>query len=173
MSARLKIVLTGATVVVLVLILARPWAQGLAVAGQAGPSPTASSAPASCPLPSDATGGRSIPSDAAAPDPSSGASPEPPWYPAEFAAWNASIAWRWLDSTICGEAETCWGMDVLSRDGCPQFLSVELTTADEAGAAIGIASHKVAAVKAGDRVRMVFDNVDDAHTAELIAITCS
>ena len=163
MSTRFKVVLGGATIVVVLLIVARSYEPGQAGTGQAGAALTGSS-----PTVSDTTT-----ADATAAGPTDSGSSELPWYPVGFEAWDASVAWRWLDSTTCAEAATCWGMDVLARDGCPRSLYVELATADKAGAAMGTASNSADRVQPGDRVRLVFDNVHDAYTAQLTAISCS
>jgi hypothetical protein len=50
-----------------------------------------------------------------------------PWYPEGYTEWDGGIAWEWIDHNDCGYSSGyCWGIHVITRDGCPSGLYAEI-----------------------------------------------
>lgn len=103
--------------------------------------------------------------------------PTTPWVPVGFtkASMDETIAYRWMDGAEydCEILDRCWGMELVSKDGCPGGMYVELTTLAADGAAVGFTNDTVGSIVAGGKARMVFDNTDDsASKARLADVSC-
>jgi hypothetical protein len=115
--------------------------------------------------------------DAVAENPASGIVDGVTWPPDGYklAPDVTGIAYRWLEDAefTCELTETCWGMSVVTRDGCPESLYVELAILDPSGAKIGFTNALVDAVQPGHDVRMVFENTEvGSHDADLGRFDC-
>lgn len=92
--------------------------------------------------------------------------------PAGFTAWSGdrTIAYRWEDDGECIMGG-CWHMTVITKDGCPNALYVELSTLS-GSTVVGFTNDSVGSVRGGERARLSFENTDNASKARLSEITC-
>lgn len=111
---------------------------------------------------------------AAAPRPTT--QPVVTWSPPEGfqkTSQDPSVAFRWVDRTTCDTGDSCWGMEIVAHDGCPDGLYVELSILDSSGAAIGFTNDTVGAIQRGGRARLTFDTYEDAaDKARLTEVSC-
>ena len=106
-------------------------------------------------------------------------SPEPTdWWPSDFEPWpgDSSIAWRFEDRgefNCTYSGASCWGMDVIARDGCSSSLYVELTILDSSGAAIGYTNDAAGRLISGQHAKLVFNTFEaSAEKARISTINC-
>lgn len=101
--------------------------------------------------------------------------PDISWVQSGFTPYaDGTVAYRWLDGfKDCEVADSCWGMEVIARDGCPSSLYVELSIINDAGTAVGYTNDVAGAVERGQMAQLVFDNFEkDASKARLTKIFC-
>jgi len=101
----------------------------------------------------------------------------PAWWPSDLLGHEGDLtAWRWLKKSEfdCTYSDvSCWGMKVITRDGCPSSLYVELSILDSSGTAIGYTNDTVGSVAARQEAKLVFDTFEeDAEKARLAEISC-
>lgn len=103
--------------------------------------------------------------------------PVAPWWPDDFTlSTDPNVAVRFMDQrefdcTYSGSR--CLGMLVVSRDGCPTSLYVELTLLDSDATAIGYTNDSLGALRAGERGRLIFDVFDDdAADGRIADVSC-
>jgi hypothetical protein len=117
--------------------------------------------------------GHATPQPAPAPAPQ--AAPAANWIPTGFSATtDPTVAYRWLakDQFSCS-LDSCWGMEVVPRDGCPASLYVEVSVSDSSGAAVGYSNDTAGAVQPGQHAKLVFENTEaTGKTARLTNVTC-
>lgn len=92
----------------------------------------------------------------------------------ERAVADPDIAYRWMENPTC-LLDSCWGLEVVAREGCPGGLYIELTTLTPDGTVVGFTNDSVGSVSYGGKARMVFDNVDrdqGATKARVDEISC-
>ena len=99
------------------------------------------------------------------------------WWPSGFNATpqDATVAYRWMADSeyTCDIADRCWGLFVVSQNGCPNSLYVELSITDDAGNAVGYTNDVAGAVQAGQQAKMVFDNFETGtRKARLSKVSC-
>lgn len=115
------------------------------------------------------------PQGAATPNP---AAPIAAWWPPGFTVWSAdsSVAYQWLTQGTFActySSGICWGMTIVTRDGCPTSLYAEVSLADASGTAIGYTNDVAGAVSAGQRAQIIFDTFETtARTARISKISC-
>lgn len=100
-----------------------------------------------------------------------------PWYPKGYREFSDGLAFRWLKSgeyhCASYSINGCFGVSVLSRDGCSSSLYLELTTYDSAGNAVGFTNDTTGALLPGDHAQLVPEVVDDnVSSARVSEITC-
>lgn len=101
-----------------------------------------------------------------------------PWNPAGYVvvAPAEGIAMRWLEDSEfkCGyEGDWCWGMEVISRWGCPSSLYVEINMQNKNGVNIGWTNDTAQGLGAGDKAQLIFGTYDSqAETARLAEVSC-
>lgn len=99
----------------------------------------------------------------------------PAWQPAAFTLTDdRDVAYRWLtDSEIdCDIADRCWGMFVVSKNGCSS-LYVELSIIDDAGNNVGYTNDVASGVTAGQQAKLIFDNFENKGSkARLSKVSC-
>jgi hypothetical protein len=86
-----------------------------------------------------------------------------------------TIAYRWDETPNCSIADTCWGLEVVSKHGCPDGLYVELTTLTAGGDVVGYANDTVGSVRAGETAILSFDNFErdeGATKARIGEVSC-
>jgi len=81
------------------------------------------------------------------------------------------VAYRWDTSPEC-TLERCWGMFLVTRDGCGN-LYVELTVLDREGTVIGYTNDSLSEIRPGEQAAMTFDAVEaGADKARLADVSC-
>jgi hypothetical protein len=100
-----------------------------------------------------------------------------PWYPR---GWNEyfndeRLAWRWQANPACASdyfATACWGIDVMSEDGCG-YIYVEVTILDRAGQAIDFSNDSLNGIEPYQVAKMTFESFEEtAQRARLAEIDC-
>lgn len=90
----------------------------------------------------------------------------------EKTSQDPSVAARWMDDVNC-TGESCWGIEIVAHEGCPDGLYVELSILDSSGAAIGYTNDKVGAIQRGGRAKLTFDSYEaGADKARLTEVSC-
>lgn len=101
--------------------------------------------------------------------------PAAAWQPAGFSlTTDQDVAYRWLgDSEFeCEIVDHCWGMFVVSKNGCSS-LYVELAILDDAGNNVGYTNDLASGVAAGQQAKLVFPNLETgASKARISKVTC-
>jgi hypothetical protein len=99
-----------------------------------------------------------------------------PWYPKGYSAWSSdeTVAWKWQDNVSCDAyTPACWGMDVITQNGCSSSLYAEIAIKDRSGAQIDYSNDTTGGLAAMTRAKLTFQSFDDAaSTAELTDINC-
>lgn len=88
---------------------------------------------------------------------------------------DPTVAYRWLKAGEfhCVVADSCWGMNVVSRDGCPHSLYVELSVLNNAGTVVGYTNDVAGVLGPGQQAQLVFESVDDgAAKASVTKVSC-
>lgn len=94
--------------------------------------------------------------------------------PAGFSKFSGdpTVAYRWDDRGSC-TFDSCWHMTVVTKDGCPTSLYVELTTLTPSGTVVGYTNDTVGAVRAGEQAKLNFENLDEgASKARIAEVAC-
>lgn len=99
------------------------------------------------------------------------------WNPEGYSvvAPDQGIAVRWLDSGEykCEYYDWCWGMEVISRWGCPSSLYAEINLLNKNGVNIGWTNDSTQGLRAGDKAILVFGTYEaSAESARLADISC-
>jgi hypothetical protein len=64
-------------------------------------------------------------------------------------------------------------MEIVTRDGCPSNLYIELTTLTDAGVVVGYTNDSVSGLRSGETAKMTFENTDEnASKARLSNVSC-
>lgn len=100
-----------------------------------------------------------------------------PWRPSGYNVYSYQdgIAFRWLESNEfkCEFYDWCWGMEILTRYGCPSSLYAEINILNKGGANIGWTNDTAQRLRSGDKAILVFGTYEnDAKMAEIAEITC-
>lgn len=98
------------------------------------------------------------------------------WIPAEFNSWvdDSNVAWRWLDSKEfeC-TGDSCWGMMVVTKNGCPRNLYAEISILDKSQVQIGYTNDTLSSALPMQKSKLVFNSYEkSAHSARLSKISC-
>ena len=101
-----------------------------------------------------------------------------PWQPAgfHFAPGNESVAYRFMNVSEfeCPSGTTCWGVEAITRDGCPTSLDVELTLLDADREIVGTTHASAGSVPRGARGRVVLQTYDQSvWNGRLTGLACS
>jgi hypothetical protein len=85
------------------------------------------------------------------------------WIPGGFNQWSDNIAWRWAEKGEfkCKYGESCWGMFVVSKEGCPNSLYAEINLYDSTGTNIGYTNESLSSLAPYEKGKMVFDTFDE------------
>lgn len=103
--------------------------------------------------------------------PAPSATPSPTPSPAPSSTATASPTATPAPTATIGPK--CWGMELITQNGCPNSLYVELSILDEAGTSVGYTNDTTSALSPGQRAKMLFESFeDDAHSARLTEVTC-
>jgi len=109
----------------------------------------------------------------------SGGSPSLPnlqtWtVPAGMTRFDSTTAYKWIDPAASDcISDSCWAMEVVTQNGCPNSLYVELSLEDAAGTAVGYTNDVAGSVAAGQKARLTFDSFEKSATkAKLSQVTC-
>jgi hypothetical protein len=101
------------------------------------------------------------------------ATPAAAWAPADYTiSPDPKVAYRWLSSVTC-TLDSCWGIEAIARDGCPNSLYVELSITDSSGAAVGYTNDVAGAVAPGQHAKMTFENTEErGKNATVSKVSC-
>ena len=96
------------------------------------------------------------------------------WWPSDFSVTtDPTVAYQWAQGKVTCSLDSCWGMTVIPRDGCPAGLYVEVSITDSAGAAVGYSNDTAGSVQPGQRAQLVFENTEPTgKTARLTDVSC-
>jgi hypothetical protein len=99
------------------------------------------------------------------------------WIPTEFNSYSEdpNIGWRWLKDNEfkCTYGESCWGMMVISKDGCDRSLYAEVSILDKNEVQIGYTNDTASQALPMQKTKLVFNTFEDeAETARLTKISC-
>lgn len=98
------------------------------------------------------------------------------WIPVEFNSWtdDSNIAWRWLDSkeyTCSGDG--CWGIMVISKNGCQNGLYAEISILDKNDVQVGFTNDSLSSALPMQKSKLIFDTFEkSAHSARISKIHC-
>jgi len=98
-----------------------------------------------------------------------------PWTaPAGYTKYDAKTAYVWVNPTASEcLGDHCWAMELVTRDGCPTSLYVELSLEDATGTSVGYTNDVAGVLAAGQKARLVFDSFEASATkARLTQVTC-
>jgi hypothetical protein len=99
------------------------------------------------------------------------------WMPAKFNQWSQdpSVAWRWLENSEyeCEYGDGCWGLMVISKNGCLNGLYAELSLLDRNDVQVGYTNDSLSSSLPLQKSKMVFTTYDEsADSARLSKISC-
>jgi len=99
------------------------------------------------------------------------------WIPVEFNSYSEdpNVAWRWLKDKEykCTYGDSCWGMMVISKNGCDRSLYAEISILDKNEVQIGYTNDSVSQALPMQKSKLIFNTYeDDANTARLSKISC-
>jgi hypothetical protein len=106
---------------------------------------------------------------------------EPPvdnsWIPSNFGTFSGdnNVAYRWLenDEFDCGYGDSCWGIMIMSKQGCPNGLYAELSILDRDDVQVGYTNDSVGSALPLQKTKMIFETFEDsAHSARVSDISC-
>ena len=104
----------------------------------------------------------------------SGATPVPRWaIPSGFSlSANPEVAYRWEEGGQCQKA-SCWHMTVVTFDGCPHSLYVELTTLAHDGTPVAYTNAMVGLFQGGEQAKLRFETTNEsADNVRIAMVTC-
>jgi hypothetical protein len=97
-----------------------------------------------------------------------------PWYPKGYNEYQPGLAFKWVN----GAGDNCydchyWTMDVISQDGCPNELYVEINILDRSDAVIDYSNDVAQSLRPGQRARLQFETYsNNVHSAQLNKMDC-
>jgi hypothetical protein len=99
------------------------------------------------------------------------------WIPKGFSAYSQdqNIAWRWLKNSEfeCSYGDSCWGLMVISKQGCPNGLYAELSLLDKNRVQVGYTNDTLSAAQPLQKSKMIFESFEEAaETGQLSKISC-
>lgn len=99
------------------------------------------------------------------------------WIPSEFNVYsdNPNVGWRWLKNKEykCTLGDFCWGMMVVTKDGCKNSLYAEVSILDKNNVQIGYTNDTASQSLPMQQTKLVFNTFeDDADSARLSKISC-
>jgi hypothetical protein len=97
------------------------------------------------------------------------------WIPSGFAEWDQNVAWRYLKPKEfdCGYADYCFGIMVITKDGCPNGLYAELSLVDKNGTQVGYTNEMMSTALPNQKSKLIFDTYEkQANTGRLSKISC-
>lgn len=101
------------------------------------------------------------------------------WIPTEFNSYSddPNVGWRWLNKNeykcSYSTSDGCWGMMIITKDGCDNSLYAEISILDKNEVQIGYTNETASQALPMQKTRFVFDSFDaDADTARLSKISC-
>lgn len=105
-------------------------------------------------------------------DPAPANEPSNRWAPEGFNERSDGTAFQWID-VPAGRcySDTCYAMEVVSKDSCPNGLYVELTLLDESNVNVGYTNDFTSGLKQGETAQLVF-NATAGSKARINKINC-
>lgn len=98
------------------------------------------------------------------------------WAPSDYTVWSndSNIAWKWTPSEDfeCDDY-ACISAQFISRDGCPNGLSVSLNWLDDNDSVVSYSSASLPSLQAMQTAQLKFDDFEDvSSTGQLSEINC-
>ena len=98
------------------------------------------------------------------------------WLSPDFNLWtdDSNVGWRWLKKNEykC-DADACWGMMIMAKEGCSNDLYVEIAILDKNDIQIGYSNDVVSSTLPMEKSKMIFNTYEDsADTARISKISC-
>lgn len=99
------------------------------------------------------------------------------WKPTNFEIWldNPNVAWRWLKGNEfrCDYGDSCWGMMIIAKEGCPNSLYAELSILDANDVQISYTNDSLSSTLPMQKSKMIFETYEeDAESARISKISC-
>jgi len=95
-----------------------------------------------------------------------------PWYPEGWTEHQDGLAWHWLEYgseyTCDYDGVTCWGIEVMARDGCDSNLYAEVQILDSSGTAVDYTNDTLGSLSPGQTGRLVLNWFgNDGNTSDV------
>ena len=99
------------------------------------------------------------------------------WVPKNFEIWSgdSNIAWRWLgpNEFSCKYGDACWGMMIVTKNGCSSNLYAELSLLDKAGIQVGYTNETMSSALPLQKSKLIFETFEEtAESARVAKISC-
>ena len=99
------------------------------------------------------------------------------WIPSGYSPLpeDSDIAYRWLETNEydCSYGDSCWGMMIISKDGCPNSLYAEISILDKSNVQIAYTNDSLSSAAPMQKNKMIFQTFEDeAKTGRLSKISC-
>ena len=97
------------------------------------------------------------------------------WVPSGFNFYGDDVAWRWAKKSefMCKIGDSCWGMFVVTKNGCPTSLYAEINIFDSAGTQVGYTNEVLRSLAPKVKGKLIFDSFEeDADSAQIGKISC-
>lgn len=103
--------------------------------------------------------------------------PDTSWVPSNFNVWSEdfNVAYRWLEGNEfeCDYGDSCWGMMIITKVGCPNSLYAELSILDKNDVQISYTNDSLSSALPLQKSKMVFRTYEvAAETARIAKISC-
>jgi hypothetical protein len=98
-----------------------------------------------------------------------------PWYPKGWFEWDdGSVAYKWTHGACDSYgASGCWTMRVISQNGCPDGLYVEINIENASGTVIDYSNDSLGSLSSGQQAALEFVTYEGAaDTAQLTDVSC-
>lgn len=98
-----------------------------------------------------------------------------PWYPKGYSQYDSTTAVKWLKGSQfkCDYYDsTCWGLGVISSEGCPSGLYVAINIEDSSGSVVDWSNDTVPSLAPGKSAKLVFNTFGSASTASISEVKC-
>jgi hypothetical protein len=118
--------------------------------------------------------GQSSGKDSSPTSSSSSSSSSTSWVPSGFTAWNADVAYKWVDNPKCDDGSVCAAIQVKANKDCPNNLYAELLLQDKKYVQYDYTNDSQGSLMQGNTAELTFNFPPDGKFAhfELSKISC-
>lgn len=105
----------------------------------------------------------------AAPVPATSSEPVLPGY----AEWSDGVSIKWIDpeDVECGSYDTCWGLDVYVKDGCPGGLYAEISISKDDDTVVDWTNATLGAIGPDTNAQLIFGKYGDANGGTMARVS--